>query len=133
MVDFNSEGTMSKPPKEVIALIIIEKLYNFLEADETFTKTMLNGASLGLSVSRARLRCLYLVSHQMLERRCTKQDKEKLRKVCMDLTYKIDSIELMESYLIILKVLDDLQLIKLDTKPVYQRHMIEEANKQHGY
>ena len=133
MVDFNSEGTMSKPPKEVVALIIIEKLYNFLEADEIFTKTMLNGASLGLAVSRARLRSLYLVTHEMLNRRCKAEDQTKLKIVCMDLQHKTDTVELMESFLIILQVLDDLQLIKLDTKPVYKRHRIEEANKQHGY
>ena len=135
MVDFNSEGTMTKPPKEVMALIIIEKLYNFLEADETYTKTMLNGASLGLAISRARLRGLFLVTHEMLKRRIkNKEDFEKIRSVCMDITRKdVDALSLMESFLIILQVLDDMQLIKLDTKPQYNRHRTEEANKHHGY
>jgi hypothetical protein len=134
MVDFNSEGTMSKPPKEVMALIIIEKLYNFLEADEQYTKTMLNGASLGLAVSRARLRSLFLVTHEMLKRRIKKkEDFEKVQKVCMNLQDKVDGEALMESFIIILQVLDDMQLIKLDTKPQYNRHRVEEANKHHGY
>ena len=133
MVDFNSDGTISKPPREVVALIIIEKLYNFLEADEHFAKTLLNGASLGTAVCRSRLRNLFLVCHEMLKRRCTDADYEKVRKTCMDLEEKVDTTEMMEAFMIILQVLDVLQLTKLDTKPVYNRHKVEEANKQHGY
>lgn len=133
MVDFNSEGTMSKPPREVVALIIIEKLYNFLEADEHYAKTLLNGASLGLAISRARLRSLFLVCHEMLKRRCTKENYAILKNVCMKLEEKVEGEKLMSAFMIILAVLDDLQLTKLDTKPVYKRHRTEEANKQHGY
>lgn len=133
MVDFNSEGTISKPPKEVVALIIIEKLYNFLEADEHYAKTLLNGASLGPAVCRSRLRGLFLVCHEMLKRRCKADDYKKLRTYCLDLSYKPKDGEMMGVFMIMLTVLDDLQLIKLDTKPVFQRHRTEEANKQHGY
>lgn len=133
MVDFNSEGTISKPPKEIVALIIIEKLYNFLEADEQYTKTRFQGAGLSLAVSRARLRNLFLVCNVMLKRRCDATEFNKVKKVCMDFSKDIDVDELMDCFLIILNVLDTLGLIKLDTKPVYNRHRTEEANKQHGY
>jgi len=133
MVDFNSEGTMAKPPKDIVALIIIEKFYNFLEADETYTKNKLNGAMIGLSVSRARLRNLFLVCHEMLKRRLKNEQYEQIFAVCMNLSIKKNIEELMEAFLLIVKVLDDLQLLKLDTKPVYARHRVEEANKQHGY
>lgn len=134
MVDFNSEGTMSKPPKEVMALIIIEKLYNFLEAEEERAKMQLNGASMGSAVSRARLRSLFLVTHEMLKRRIKEpKEFERVQKVCMELKEKVDEPELMQSFLTILQMLDDVQLIKLDTKPQYNRHRVEEANKHHGY
>lgn len=133
MVDFNSEGTISKPPREVVALIIIEKLYNFLEADEDYSKKNLSGAGGFISISRARLRSLFLVCHQMLERRCTKEEFTKLTDVCIDLKTDTEIADIMDAFKIILKVLDDLQLIKLDTKPVYNRHRTEEANKHHGY
>lgn len=136
MVDFNSEGTISKPPREVVALIIIEKLYNFLEADEHHAKTLLNGASLGDAVCRARLRSLFLVCHEMLKRRCKPDDYQKVKDYCLELDskkHKTEPGDMMEAFMIILTVLDDLQLIKLDTKPVYNRHRTEEANKQHGY
>jgi len=135
MVDFNSEGTMSKPPKEVMALIIIEKVYNFLEADESYTQTFINGANTGLAVCRARLRALFLVTHEMLKRRIKNpEDFEKVESLCMDLTKNnLTSADLMESFIIILQVLDDMQLIKLDTKPQYNRHRVEEANRHHGY
>jgi len=133
MVDFNSEGTISKPPKEIVQLIIIERLYNFLEADEHYTKTLLNGASLGSAVCRARLRSLFLVCHEMLKRKCEKEDYEKLRKYCLNLKHKPEEDDMMDAFMIILTVLDKLGLIKLDTKPVINRHRTEEANKQHGY
>lgn len=133
MVDFNSEGTISKPPKEIVALIILEKLYNFLEADEHYTKTRLHGASLSLAIPRARLRNLFLVCHAMLERRLNPDQFQRVACVCMNLKEEIEPSDLMECFIIILNVLDDLQLIKLDTKPVYARHRTEEANKHHGY
>lgn len=134
MVDFNSEGTMSKPPKEVMALIIIEKLYNFLEAEEERTKMMLNGASMSLAVSRARLRSLFLVTHEMLKRRIKNQaDFDKVSGICMNLKDKIDDTQLIKSYLTILQVLDDMRLLRLDTKEQFNRGRVEEANKHHGY
>lgn len=133
MVDFNSEGTMSKPPKEVVALIIIEKLYNFLEADETHTKTRLNGASAGNSTCRARLRNLFLITYKMLERRLKPEEFQEVCCVCMGTHPKIEDAAIIKTYFTILGVLDDLQLTKLDTRPVFKRHMVEDANQQHGY
>ena len=134
MVDFNNEGTMSKPPKEVMALIIIEKLYNFLEAEEERTKMMLNGASTGSAVSRARLRSLFLVTHEMLKRRLKdKKDFDRVQKTCMNLKDKADDTELMGSFLTILQVLDDMKLLRLDTQEQFNRGRVEEANKHHGY
>lgn len=134
MVDFNLEGTMSKPPKEVMALIIIEKLYNFLEAEEERTKMLLNGASMSLAVSRARLRSLFLVTHEMLKRRIkNKEDFDKVSGICMNLKDKIDDTQLIKSYLTILQVLDDMRLLRLDTKKQFDRGRVEEANKHHGY
>lgn len=125
---------MAKPPKEVMALIIIEKMYNFLEAEEERTKMMLNGASLGSAISRARLRSLFLVTHEMLKRRLKEEnDFEKVRKVCMEIKEKITDEQLMDSFLTILQMLDDIQLIKLDTKAQYNRHRVEESNRHHGY
>jgi hypothetical protein len=133
MVDFNNEGTVSRPPKDIVALIIIEKLYNFLEADESFAKTRMQGAGSTIAISRSRLRNLFLICHQMLQRKCKKEDYDQVYSTCIDLSKDCSIDDLMESFMIILQVLDDIKLIKLDTDQVYNRHRTEEANKVHGY
>lgn len=133
MVDFNSTETISKPPKEIVALIIIEKLYNYLEADEHYAKTRLNGAGITTSIPRARLRNLFLVCHAMLSRRLSPDEFKKVSCVCMNLEKKVEPADLMEAFITILTVLDSLELIKLDTKPVYNRKNVEESNKAQGY
>lgn len=133
MVDFNLEGTMSKPPKELVALMIIERMYNFLEADEQYSKTKLLGASIGLSVSRARLRSLFLLCQAMLKRRLKPTKYVELEEYCLNLDSKSNIQELITHFQTVVDILDKLQLLKLDTKPVYNRHKVEEANKHHGY
>ena len=133
MVDFNSTETISKPPREVVALIIIEKLYNYLEADEHYAKTRLNGAGITISVPRARLRSLFLVCHAMLERRLKADEFKEIACVCCDLSKEVHPADLMKCFITILTVLDKLELIKLDTKPVFNRLNVEESNKAQGY
>jgi hypothetical protein len=133
MVDFNDAGTMSKPPKDVVALIIIEKLYNYLEADEIFCKQKLGGAGGMTSIPRARLRNLFLLCRPMMERRLGSPEFDKVNIVCTDLEQQVDEKDLLECFIIIMSVLDKLELTKLDTKPVYNRARVEEANKVHGY
>lgn len=133
MVDFNNEGTMSKPPREVVALIIIEKLYNFLEADEHYIKQLLNGAKQRLSVPTSRLRSLFLISQPLLKRRLSAEDYKEVKRVCCDWEVEVDLEKLLEIFFKIIEVLDKIGLTKLDTQPTYRRHIIEEANRVHGY
>lgn len=132
-MDFNSEGTMSKPPREIVALIIIEKIYNYIEADEHYTKTRLQGASMNTAIPRSRLRSLYLVSHELLKRKLPEKEFSDLTKILTDLDHKVESPDLNQAFITIMAVLDKLGLIKLDTKPEYRRHRTEESNKIHGY
>lgn len=133
MVDFNNETTIGKPPKELVSLIIIEKLYNYLEADEDYIKKRLSGAAWPLSTCRARLRTLFLMCYPMLKRRLPPEEFEKLRKICEDPRSPAEERDLLEAFQIISKILDTLGLTKLDDKPTFKRHRIEEANKAQGY
>lgn len=132
MVDFNNETTIGKPPKELVALIIIEKLYNFLEADEDYSKKRLSGASWPLSTSRARLRNLYLVCYALLKRRLEPKTFEKIRKLCEEQGTAQEK-EILEAYKEITTLLDALGLTKLDDKPSFNRNRVEESNKAQGY
>ena len=133
MVDFNNETTIGKPPKEIVALIILEKLYNFLEADEEYIKKRLGGANWPIATSRARLRTLYLICYPMLKRRLKPPLLETVRKLCEDTTYKATEAEILEAFQNISNILDELGLTKLDDKMVFNRTRVEEANKAQGY
>lgn len=133
MVDFDSEATMGKPPKEIVAFIIIEKVYNFLEADESYSKTLLNGTQSFISVPRARLRTLYLTSHKLLERNLKKEELAEVHSVCMDLEKDAKQDDLLDAFSTIFMVLDKVGLWKIDTKKMFDRSRVEVANSEHGY
>jgi hypothetical protein len=133
MVDFNNETTIGKPPKEIVALIILEKLYNFLEAYEEYIKRRLGGAAWPIATVRARLSTLFLIAYPMLKRRLQPEAFEKVRVLCEDTTSKPADKEILDAFKIISNVLDELGLTKLDDKPVFNRRRIEEANTAQGY
>jgi hypothetical protein len=135
MVDFNNETTIGKPPKEIVALIILEKLYNYLEADEEYIKKRLGGAAWPLATVRARLRTLFLIAYPMLKRRLEPAAFEKVRKLCEDTASPVKPTEreILEAFQIISNVLDALGLTKLDDRPVFNRARVEEANAAQGY
>lgn len=133
MVDFNNETTIGKPPKEIVALVIIEKLYNFLEADEEYIKKRLGGAAWPLATTRARLRTLFLICYPMLKRRLAPEQYEKVRRVCEDIDYKAEYVAVLEAFKIVSTILEALGLTKLDDKPVFNRARVEEANAAQGY
>lgn len=134
MVDFNNEATMGKPPREVVALIIIEKVYNFLEADEDFAKKTLMGGSMSYAVPQARLRNLFFVSHTLLKRNMTEKDFDAITSIALNTRHKtVEHDDILECFGRIFEVLDKVGLWKIDTNKVYDRHRVETANKQHGY
>lgn len=133
MVDFNNETTIGKPPKEIVSLILIEKIYNFLEADEDYSKKTLQGAGVNLAISRARLRSLFLMGHQLLKRALSKDEFNAVSVVCIDIKTKIEIEDIITAFSIIMRVLDSMGLIKIDTKPVYNRNSIEQSNRAQGF
>jgi len=134
MVDFNNEATMGKPPKEVVALIIIEKVYNFLEADEDFAKKTLMGGSMSYAIPQARLRNLFFVSHTLLKRNMTSDDFDAITSICLNTQQKtVEHDDILEGFGRIFEVLDAVGLWKIDTIKRYDRTRVEKANEQHGY
>lgn len=135
MVDFNNDNTISRPPRDIVAYIVIEKLYNYIEADEDFTKKKMLGSTAPqlIAIPRARLRSLFLICHPLLQRKLSDEDYEILHRTCVQITEKITSDDLLFSFNILAKVLDDLELTKLDTKQKLNRTNIEETNIALGY
>lgn len=133
-MDFNSEATMGKKPTELVSSIIIEKVYNFLEADEDWAKKSLQGGAVQYSIARARLRTLFFASHTLLKRNMEEADFDWLTSTCLSTNSKeVEPEDVLECFGRIFQILDKVGLWKIDTKPIYERHRVEEANKQHGY
>lgn len=133
-MDFNNEATMGKPPKEVISFIIIEKVYNFLEADEDYAKKTLQGAGVSYAIPQARLRNLFFVSHTLLKRNMKEKDFDAITSIALNTQHKaVEHDDILECFGRIFEVLDKVGLWKIDTKKVYERHRIEQSNKEHGY
>lgn len=132
-MDFNNDSTISKPPVEIVNLIIIEHWYNLRLAFEFYTKHKFKGASIGLDECRSRLLTLFLAVIEVLERKLEKETFTSLFKTCTDLKQSLSYETLLDSYLLINKVLDSSGLIKVDTKPYINRQRIEQANKISGY
>ena len=132
-MDFNNEATMGKKPTELVSSIIIEKVYNFLEADEDWAKKSLQGGQITYAIARARLRTLFFSSHTLLKRNLGKEDYQDLIDTCLSTSSQITHETCLDCFGQIFEVLDKVGLWKIDTKPVFDRHRVEEANKQHGY
>jgi hypothetical protein len=133
MVDFNKDSMISKPPIEIINLIIVEHWYNFRLAYEYFVKHKINNASIGFADCRCRLTSLFLCVIELLKKRLPKEEYEMLYIKCLDLNINLTSREVLECYIIINRVLDEAGLIKVDTKPFINRSRIEESNQALGY
>jgi len=133
-MDFNSEATMGKKPTEVVAMVIIEHVWNFMEADEDRAKKIMQGGAVSTAIVRARLRTLFFSSHTLLKRNMEEKDFDWLTSVCLSTDNKtFEADDILEGFGLIFQVLDKVGLWKIDTQKVYDRHRVEEANKQHGY
>ena len=133
-MDFNNEATMGKKPTELVASIIIEKVYNFLEADEDWAKKCLQGGDVAYCIARARLRTLFFSSHTLLKRNMTDKEFEWVTSVCLSTDQnEVKSEQSLDAFGMMFQVYDKIQLWKVDTVKVYNRERVEESNKEHGY
>lgn len=133
-MDFNNEATMGKKPTELVASIIIEKVYNFLEADEDWAKKCLQGGQMAYCIARARLRTLFFASHTLLKRNMEDKDFLWVTSVCLSTDQnEVKAEQALDAFGMMFQVYDKIQLWKVDTVKVYNRERVEESNKEHGY
>lgn len=133
MVDFSNDSMISKPPIDIINLIVIEHWYNWRLAWEFYLKHKSNNNTIPTAECRSRLCSLFLSIIGLLKRKLAIELYNKIYIVCCDLSKRPADTELLEAYLIISEVLDTCNLIKIDTKPQVNRQKIEESNRASGY
>lgn len=130
MVDFDNEVTVGMPAVDVERILILERRYNLLEALEKFNRARLMNAEGDISIVRARLCSMFLEIDALLER----QMKEKEFKKLKDQVMGTESTEeqMLESIYTINKILDQVQLTRIDTRIKYDRTRVEVENKNKG-
>jgi hypothetical protein len=133
MVNFNLDSTITKPPIEIVNLIIIEHWYNVTLAYEYYNKHKCNNAVISMAECSCRLTTLFLSVNKILERKLELEQYNKLKNICLLVNKSLSTKDFLEAYLIIHSVLDACNLLKIDTKPYVNRFNTEESNKAFGY
>jgi hypothetical protein len=110
MVNFNNDSTITKPPIDIVNLIIIEHWYNCRLAYEFYIKNKFNNAGITLADFRSRLISLYLSIIEILKRKLTPDEFENVNNICMNIDSKLSLHELLEAYLIINRIGFDINI-----------------------
>jgi hypothetical protein len=133
MVDFNNDSVSSKPPKEILNLVVIERWYNFQDSWEMYNRDKFKGVVTSLAIPRARLLSLYLVCCALLKRKLKADEYDKVVLVCTNPQVSTTADAILDCYYLINNVLDSIELTKIDTKQTYNRLDISKSNKAQGY
>jgi len=131
-INFNDNNLTNRPPTDVINMIVIEAWYNWRLAYEFYLNNKYNGKTMYLHDCRARISNLYLTLYELLNRKLKEEELEFLKNICM-MNQTSTEADILKAYLIINRVLDETQLIRVDTKRIIDRSNIEESNKAYGY
>jgi len=126
MVNFNNENTIATPPRDVIKILILQRRNDLIEAIEDYNKRKFIGSDTGTQFIQARLFSLFLEIQNILSRRMSPKDYEKLEKVL--LSDSLESRKLIDIFYQINNILDSADLIKIDTRKQYDTSNIETEN-----
>jgi len=142
MVDFNSEGTVTTPPSDVLKILILEKRESALEAINLFQVKVFNGRNPRQNYIRASLYALWCELQAMLYNSVATKEKvlikgakevltnKKLKEVldCIEQDSKDwkKALEFINAYLY------GKGLIKVDSRQHYDKSRVSAINRQKG-
>jgi len=128
MVDFNNDSTITRTPKDILEILIIEKRTYFIDAYEKYIKDKSNGVKAPISVLKARLTSLYLEIYPSLSKNMDETELIGLRKfIDSD-----NSKDLLDAFNQISEFLYAKKLLMWDSMKQYDPTSAEEENKFHG-
>lgn len=131
MVDFNSEGTVTTPSWDLLKILALEKRENLILAIEFFHRNKYQGQDEDhdLDMIRTRLWCLYYELEAWLNRSYKDhlEEIEKVKAQIDDPDYRV----VLEAVGFLNKFMDNMSLIKIDTKQVYNKKRTEVENEMH--
>ena len=131
MVDFSNDVTVSTPAVDVMRIIILEARNNLLESIETYHLRKADGHTPRPSIMKSRLLRLFQEIEFTLKRNLEEQEFNDLEAFVKDFE-DTEPEDILGASKIILRVLDTVQLTKIDVK-VKLGGSIKERNKAQGW
>ena len=128
MVDFNNESTITRTPKDILEILIIEKRTYFIDAFEKYNKDRSNNIKASIAVIKSRLFSLFLEIRPSLKKHLDKKEFEELE----GLLESKESKGLLDAFDIMSEFLYSKKLIMWDSMKQYDPSSAEEENKFHG-
>jgi len=140
MVDFNSEGTVTTPPADILKILILEKREYVLEAITNYYVVSFRDMSVKDNYIRAGLMALWLELKAMLLNSVFKREKllingkeESITIKMLDSIYsKLISAGWLEGFDFINSYLYTKGLIKVDSRTHYDKNRVSAINRQKG-
>jgi hypothetical protein len=140
MVDFNSEGTVTTAPADVLKILILEKREYVMEALNNYNVVKFRNMNAKNNYIKAGILTLWFELKAMLLNSVTKREKmsidnreEVLTKELLDSVYKkIDSDKWSEAFEFLNSYLYMKGLTKVDTRSHYDKSRVSAINRQKG-
>jgi hypothetical protein len=130
MVDFDNDVTIGTPAIDIVRVLVLQRRNDLLEAIELYKKQDSQGINSDLATLKARTLSLFLELQAYLERKLKAEQYNKLKEIVLNSNSFEDILTFVHD---INYLLDELRLIRLDTKQVYNPTKYGEEDKVKGY
>jgi len=138
MVNFESDTLLTTNKGEILNLIILGRRDELLNTFQRYMKARISNSS-SIATEEHNLRSslfvLFLEVEIPLSRRLISQDRQEILINLREFVYSIDVVkpsDLIDSYNVINKFLDDINLTKIDTKKRFDSRLVEDENTEKG-
>jgi len=138
MVNFESDVLLTTNKGEILNIVILGRRDEVLNTFQSYMRARIsNSSSIATEENklRASLFVLFLEIEIPLSRRLLSNDKRQVLDELKEFVYSIDLVkpeDLIKSYNVINKFLDDINLTKIDTKKKFDSRLVEDENTEKG-
>jgi len=143
MVDFNNDNVLTANKAHILELVILGRRDEMINTFQLWAEAKIAGQSKEENLKiklRAVMLSVFLELERPLSRKLIKRDAQgkvkesaifdTMRDVLLDFSTVVDDDELVSIYFVINTALDEMNLIKIDNKRVYDSTSIETENSE---
>lgn len=129
MVDFNNDTTVTVAPAELIKIIILQRRHDFIEAQEHYFKFLSEDVETPVSLEMvlSRLRSFYIEIKGIVKRHWKEKETNDFETI-FDRRKQLDIDAIIEKFMTLNDVLDEIGLLKIDNRRLYDERRVEQSN-----